>query len=298
MADTTEHQRAGPQLPPLIRLTRPRQWAKNVLVFAAPFAAGTTQPVPLIRTLVMFGAFCAAASGSYCLNDALDVESDRAHPDKRLRPVAAGAVGVPTAVVLAVVLLGGALAAAAALGAAALVIVGAYVGLTVTYSLKLKHLAVIDLAAVAGGFILRSVAGGAAAPVDISQWFLIVAGFGSLFIVAGKRQAEHADLGVDAGSVRATLGEYSAGFLLFVRSLAAAVCVAGYCLWAFESAARGGELWFQLSIIPFVIGILLYGLRLEQGAGAAPEDILLGDRTLQLVGLAWIALYAIGVHGP
>lgn len=288
-----------PRRAPLLRLVRPKQWIKNALVFAAPFAAGITDVEPLLRTTVMFVAFCAAASGTYCLNDAVDVDADRAHPTKRHRPLAAGEVSVRTAVALGVALLVAALAAGAALGPAPLLIIATYVLLTVSYSWRLKHVAVIDLAAIAGGFILRSVAGGAAAPVPLSQWFLIVAGFGSLFMVAGKRSAESGDLGAHASTVRSTLGAYSPGFLLFVRTLAAAVCVAGYCLWAFESAAGGGdgEVWFQLSIVPFVTGILLYGLRLEQGGGAAPEEVVLGDRVLQVVGLCWAITYAAGVHG-
>lgn len=296
MTSTSQQHAIQRQVPPVIRLMRPKQWAKNVLVFAAPFAAGVTDAGRLGRTALMFVAFCAAASGTYCLNDALDVESDRAHPHKRHRPVAAGEVGGRTAVALGVILLGTGLVIAGVLGTASVLVLGAYATLTVAYSLWLKHVPVIDLAAVAAGFILRSVAGGAAAPVAISDWFLMVAGFGSLFIVAGKRQAEHAELGVDAGSVRATLGAYSNGFLRFVRGMAAAICVAGYCLWAFESATQGGDLWFKLSIIPFVVGILIYALRLEQGGGAAPEEIILGDRLLQLVGVIWAVLYGIGVH--
>lgn len=297
MTNTSQDHSSPLQTPPVVRLMRPKQWTKNVLVFAAPFAAGTTDVAPLARTTLMFVAFCAAASGTYCLNDAMDVDADRAHPRKRHRPVAAGEVGVRSAVTLGMILLAGALVLAGLLGLAPLLVIGAYVVLTVSYSLRLKRTPVVDLIAVAAGFILRSVAGGAAAPVPISQWFLMVAGFGSLFIVAGKRQAEHADLGIDAGSVRATLGAYSTGFLLFVRSMAAAICVAGYCLWAFESATHGGEIWFQLSIVPFVTGIMIYALRLEHGGGAAPEDIILGDRLLQIVGVIWLVVYGIGVHG-
>ncbi len=127
---------------------------------------------------------------------------------------------------------------------------------------------------------------------------LIVAGFGSLFIVAGKRSAEHADLGVDAGTIRATLAEYPLAFLRFVRSVAAGTSLAAYCLWAFERPREvgGGEIWYELSIIPFVLGVLHYALRLEQGAGAAPEDIVLRDRALQVLGVAWVVLVGLGVR--
>lgn len=289
------------RVPAVVRLVRPRQWSKNVLVLTAPFAAGVLLEgdVPAHIALA-FASFCLVASGVYCLNDARDVRSDRAHPTKQHRPVAAGEVGVGIAIGLGLLLLAAGLGIAALVRWQLLVVVASYVGVQVAYSLRLKELPVFDIAAVASGFVLRAVAGGTAAPVDISQWFLIVAGFGSLFIVAGKRSAEHADLGVDAGSVRATLGEYSTGFLRFVRSVSAAVCLSAYCLWAFErprEVGGGGEIWYELSIIPFVLGILHYALRLEQGAGSAPEEIVLRDRTLQIVGLCWLILFGLGVRG-
>jgi decaprenyl-phosphate phosphoribosyltransferase len=291
--------RSASRSPAVLRLVRPRQWPKNVLVLAAPFAAGDVfhDDVPLHVGLA-FVAFCLVASGTYCLNDARDVEADRAHPTKHRRPVAAGEVTVGLAVGLGLLLLAVGLGVAAAVDWHLLVVVGSYVAVQVAYSVRLKEMPVFDIAAVASGFVLRAVAGGAAAPVDISQWFLIVAGFGSLFIVAGKRSAEHADLGVDAGAIRATLAEYSVGFLRFVRSVSAAVCLAAYCLWAFERPREvgGGEIWYELSIIPFVLGILHYALRLEQGEGAAPEDIILRDRTLQVVGVIWLVVFGLGVH--
>ena len=294
---TTPH--SASRSPAVLRLVRPRQWPKNVLVLAAPFAAGDVfhDDVPW-HVAFAFIAFCLVASGTYCLNDARDVEADRAHPTKHRRPVAAGEVTVGLAVGLGLVLLAGGLAIAAVVGWHLLLVVGSYVAVQVAYSIKLKDLPVFDIAAVASGFVLRAVAGGAAAPVDISQWFLIVAGFGSLFIVAGKRSAEHADLGVDAGAIRATLSEYSVDFLRFVRSVSAAVCLAAYCLWAFERPREvgGGEVWYELSIIPFVLGILHYALRLEQGDGAAPEEIILRDRTLQVVGVIWLVVFGLGVH--
>jgi len=292
--------RSASRLPAVFRLLRPHQWTKNVLVLTAPFAAGELfSDDVLLHTALAFVSFCLVASGIYCVNDASDVEADRAHPTKRVRPVAAGEISVTAATVLGVVLLLGGLGVAAVVSWQLLVVIASYVAVQIAYSRWLKEMPVFDIAAVASGFVLRAVAGGAAAPVDISQWFLIVAGFGSLFIVAGKRSAEHADLGVDAGAIRATLAEYSIGFLLFVRAIAASVCVTAYCLWAFERPRElgGGEIWYELSIIPFVLGILHYALRLERGDGAAPEDIVLHDRTLQIVGVVWIVLFGLGVRG-
>lgn len=292
--------RSRRRVPAVLRLVRPRQWPKNVLVLAAPFAAGelAANGVPL-RIGLAFVAFCLVASGIYCLNDARDVDADRAHPTKSFRPVAAGEVKVGTAFGLGAALLLAGLGVAALVDYQLLIVVSVYVAVQVGYSWRLKEMPVFDIAAIASGFVLRSVAGGAAAPVPISQWFLIVAGFGSLFIVAGKRSAEHVDLGVDAGTIRATLGEYSLGFLRFVRSVSAAVCLAAYCLWAFERPLEvgGGEIWYELSIIPFVLAILHYALRLEQGEGAAPEDLVLEDRALQVLGVCWIILFGLGVRG-
>jgi len=298
-----EERPAPSLLASMVRTARPQQWIKNVLVFAAPGAAGVlTQGDVILRAVAALGIFCLAASGTYFLNDALDVEADRLHPTKRHRPVAAGSVSRPTAFVTAGALFVAALGGAFALAGWQLALVLAvYVGLQPLYSIWLKHLAVLDLAAVASGFVLRAVAGGVAVDVPISQWFLIVASFGSLFMVAGKRGGEKhelAEAGIDGDDGhRATLGAYSADYLRYVRSVSSAVAVAAYCLWAFEQAdVARSPVWFQLSIIPFVLAILRYALLLDAGLGAAPEEIVFRDRTLGVLGLLWIVTFAVGVN--
>jgi decaprenyl-phosphate phosphoribosyltransferase len=172
-----------------------------------------------------------------------------------------------------------------------------YAVITLSYSLWLKEIAVVDLAAVASGFVLRAISGGVAADVPISDWFLIVASFGSLFMVAGKRHAEHLDLREGRGSHRATLEEYSLGFLGYVRSVSSGIAITAYCLWAFEKADLADvPVLFQLSIIPFVLAILRYALLLDAGRGGAPEEVVLGDRHLQVLGLVWVGLFAAGVY--
>jgi decaprenyl-phosphate phosphoribosyltransferase len=173
----------------------------------------------------------------------------------------------------------------------------------VAYSLGLKNEPVLDLAAVSAGFVLRAVAGGVAAGVALSNWFLIVASFGSLLIVTGKRSGEKHLLDgeqTDQASVRPTLGLYTPSFLRTVRTLSAAVTVTAYCLWAFERANQvhpgRDPLWFQLTIIPFTIGLLHVLRLLDAGAGAAPEDLALRDHRLQIYGLAWVGLFAIGIY--
>ena len=283
----------------LVRACRPRQWLKNVLVFAAPGAAGVIfHAGPLVRSLLAFAAFCAAASATYLLNDAAEVDADRRHPVKRLRPIAAGIVSVRLAqVTSAALMLVAALLALASGRPRLLMVVAGYVVLTLAYTFWLKHVAVVDMVAVAGGFILRAVAGAVAVPVRLSDWFLIFTSFSSLLIVAGKRYAELGELGADSG-VRATLETYTRPFLQIVLGLALATTTIAYCLWAFEKAGAADHgPWFQLSIMPMVTALLRYTLLLDNGRGSAPEDVFLSDRALQILGVVWLALFAIGVHG-
>jgi len=286
----------------LLRIARPRQWVKNVLVFAAPGAAGVlTHRHPALLSLGAFGVFCLAASGTYFLNDTFDVAADRHHPVKRLRPVAAGEVPVPLAVVTGAVLLAAAVACAWLLAGGRLALVVAiYAGVSTAYSARLKHEPVIDLACVSSGFVLRAIAGGVAAGVPLSDWFIIVSSFGSLLVVAGKRSAEHNELGDLRTAHRPALGGYPAPFLRSVRLLSAAVTVTAYCLWAFERASQAGRghhpLWFELSIVPFVLALLHVELRFEQGHGAAPEELALRDHMLQALAVAWVALFAVGIY--
>jgi decaprenyl-phosphate phosphoribosyltransferase len=286
-------------LPPLVRLARPKQWLKNVLVIAAPGAAGVlTEGQPAFRTAIAFVCFCLAASGTYFINDAIDVEADRRHPSKRSRPVAAGEVGVNTAIVGGVALSASAIALSFAARWQLVLVIGGYLILTLAYSIWLKHEPVLDLSAVACGFVLRAIAGGIAVGVSISPWFLIVAGAGSLFMVTGKRSAELRSLGTAAGSHRRALDGYTEGFLAYVRAVASTVAILAYCLWAFEkSALVGTPAWFQLSIIPFALGILRYALLLAHGEGGAPEELVLSDRVLLAIGAVWVVCFAIAVHG-
>ena len=304
----TENVPAGPaptpgpppsRMPPLLRLARPKQWIKNVLVIAAPGAAGVLgEPKALWQTFVAFVCFCLAASGTYYLNDALDVEADRRHPVKRFRPIASGEVAVRTAYAGAAVLLAASIAFSFLARWQLVLVVGAYIILTLSYSKWLKHEAVLDLACVAAGFVLRTVAGGVAVGVAISPWFLIVAGSASLFMVTGKRHAELVELGDAASGHRRALSMYSRSYLSYVRAVASSVTVLAYCLWAFEkSSAVGSETWFELSIVPFVLGILRYALLLEQGQGGAPEEVVLSDRVLIGIGAVWAVLFAVAVHG-
>ena len=277
---------------------RPRQWTKNLLVLAAPvFAGEATTPGVIVATLGTFVAFCFGSSAVYLLNDICDVELDRAHPLKRFRAIAAGSVGLRTAGVLAVLLAiaGGALTLV--IGWQVLAIYGTYLGLNIAYSLRLKHEPVVDIALIASGFLLRAIAGGAANGIELSQWFLLIAAFGSLFVAAGKRYGELCLIGPGESSTRTSLAKYSGTYLRFVWTLSAAVLVMSYSLWSFEITDRGNTPWAAGSMIPFVLGVLRYAIDVDNGTASEPEDLAFGDRVLQMFGLSWLVLVALAVYG-
>jgi decaprenyl-phosphate phosphoribosyltransferase len=286
----------------VVRTMRPHQWTKNVLVFAAPFGSGgIDDPTIFLHTVLAFVAFSLAASGTYLLNDARDVESDRQHPTKCRRPIAAGIVPVRLAYGLGVVVLALALVVGFLTARNLGITLLSYLALTTAYTLVLKHLPVYDIVCVAAGFVLRAIAGAAATDVPISEWFFIVTSFGALLMVVGKREGERHLLAGGAASVRSTLGAYSSSFLLYLRAAASGVVMIGYCLWAFEAANRVGidpdaPIWFKLSILPFTIAILRYALLLDGGDGAEPERLILRDRAMLVAGACWAIMYGYGVY--
>jgi decaprenyl-phosphate phosphoribosyltransferase len=284
-----------PMGPPILRALRPRQWVKNLLVVAAPLAAGTLDEGDIaLNTALAFVTFCLVASGVYLVNDVVDAEEDRRHPAKRRRPIAAGEITPRTALATAAALLAVGLAIGYAVAPWLGLTATVYVAIQAAYTFGLKDQPVMDLAAVASGFLLRAIAGGVASGIYLSPWFLLVAAFGSLFMVAGKRYSEIHAIGAAAGT-RRSLEFYSESYLRFVWGMAASVTVVAYSLWAFEQATDGGFVWEEVSVAPFVLGMLRYAVDIDRGAAGAPEDIVYGDRVLQVLGLAWIAAVSIGV---
>lgn len=285
----------------LLVALRPRQWVKNLLVFAVPLAAGRlTDRDVVIDATVAFVCFCAVASATYLLNDVRDVEADRAHPRKRFRPIAAGEVPVPAAIVLAAVLaVAGVAGAAMSTYPGFLVTLAVYLLATVSYSMGLKHEPVVELVLIAAGFVLRATAGGTATGIPISPWFLTVAAFGSLFMAAGKRYSEFVTLGPDGRDAREVLGRYTATYLRFVWTLSAAIMLTAYCLWAFQVGVLdvGSVPLASWSVVPFILAVLRFALDVDRGDAGAPEDIALGDRVLQLTGLVWAVMFALGAVG-
>ncbi|MHB1475869.1 MAG: decaprenyl-phosphate phosphoribosyltransferase, partial [Dermatophilaceae bacterium] len=245
----------------LIRACRPRQWTKNILVLTAPIAAGVAfQPRAAFGMAVAVIAFTLASSGIYLVNDAVDVEADRAHATRRRRPVASGELSVRAAWTVAFVLLPGALVISALLTWQLLVVVAIYEIVQLWYCLGMKHEPVIELISVASGFLLRAIAGGVATHVELSHWFLIAAGFGSLFMAAGKRYAEMQLVQGTGTAIRPVLRRYTSSYLRFVWTLSAGVLVTTYALWAFTVHQATPNEWSVVSTFPFVVALLRYAV--------------------------------------
>jgi len=300
MASTTEIIPRTSRVPAPLRAMRPKQWVKNVLVATAPLAAGRLLEGPVLTGVgLAFVAFCLVSATVYLVNDVRDVEEDRLHPRKRFRPIAAGELRPATALVLAAVtgVVGLALGFTVALPLGITLVV--YVVVQLLYSAFLKHLPVVDLAVVASGFLLRAIAGGVATGIALSQWFLLVAAFGSFFMVAGKRYSEMKAIGGEAGT-RRSLSRYSESYLRFTWMLAAVMVLISYSLWAFETAGVDdrdllGIPWRAISIAPFTLGLLQYALEVDTGNAGEPEDVVLHDHVLQGIGLVWVVVISVAV---
>jgi decaprenyl-phosphate phosphoribosyltransferase len=251
-----------------------------------------------VPTVLAFVAFCVVASGGYLLNDVKDADSDRHHPTKRHRPIAAGEVSVRAAVIAGVAMLLLGLALAFAVDPLLGVTVGAYAVLTGTYTVLLRRVELFDLAAVAALFVIRVVAGGVAADVPLSGWFLVVVCSGAFFVVACKRAGERVELAaVGAEERRPTLSAYPEDFLRQMRTVSSGVALVAYCLWAFEPAQAAGQgPWSALSIAPFAMFVLRYSLLVERGAGGAPEELVFSDGQLRGLAAAWLVLFGLGVY--
>lgn len=282
-----------------VTTARPKQWLKNVLVFAAPGAAGVLDNwSSFLPALVIFIAFCATSSGTYFWNDVLDAEADSRHPRKKNRPVAAGRVPRPHAALVGSILLVGGCCLAYLVEWRAGLAMTVYALVTLSYSYVFKHVGVIDLLTVASGFVLRAIAGAEATQVSMSNWFLICVSFGALFIVTGKRFAEKAEVGDSSGDTRRTLALYSHEYLRTVVTVSLAATIVSYCMWAFATKEISGATWpfYELSIVPMLAALLRYLLVLDQGRGSAPEEVFAADRSLQVLGVVWILVFGLGVY--
>ncbi|MEN6544545.1 MAG: decaprenyl-phosphate phosphoribosyltransferase [Armatimonadia bacterium] len=278
----------------LLKSMRPRQWTKNLLVFAALlFAQKAFDPTAVAEAVEAFVIFCVLAGAMYLINDCLDVERDRLDPIKRHRPLASGRVSVGTAVSAASVLtVAGLYASLWSGGWLLLAICASYVAITLSYSLFLKHVLIVDVFCVASGFVLRAVAGAAAIRAEISPWLIICTLLLSLFLALAKRRGEIMTLGEEAASHRATLGDYSTELLDQMISVVTASTLMSYALYTISdrTVAMVGSTRL-LYTIPFVIyGIFRYlYLVHEKDMGGHPDRALLRDWPLMIN----ILLYAL-----
>ncbi len=283
-----------PSVRVLLRACRPRQWSKNLLVLAAPCAAGVIdQPLLAAQVAGAFLVLCLLSSATYLVNDVRDREQDRLHPRKRSRPVAAGELSPGAALRVAAVLAFVGIASATAITPGLGAVACGYLALTMSYSLWLRRVVVLDILAIAAGFVLRAIAGGVATDIYLSRWFVIVTASCAIYLVVGKRYAE---LREHAGSdpVRATLRRYSLGHLRLTLLAAATVAIGAYTGWAFTRPSH--VVWYGLSIAPFLLWLGRYASLIGAGAGQAPEELILRDRTLLALSVAWCFLFLGGVY--
>lgn len=291
---------AGMQLWQLLRAMRPKQWVKNVFVFAAlafsqerlwRFWAADVGPRYIFLTLAGFVLFCAVAGGIYLINDLVDLEADRRHPKKRNRPLASGKLNTRLAVAASVLAVGGGLVAGFLLSLGFGVVLLAYFLIQgIAYSYWLKHLVILDIFVIAAGFVLRAVAGALLIAVPLTPWLLICMGLLALFMGIGKRRHELVLLEGGALEHRRILAEYSVQMLDQMLAIVTASVIMAYALFTFNAETVPSRPYPVLMItIPFVIYAIFRYLYLiyQKGLGGAPEDLVLKDAPLALSIVGW-----------
>lgn len=270
---------------------RPREWTKNgTLFFGLIFAVKFLDPDLTLRAALAAALFCLLSSSIYLVNDVADIENDRLHPRKRLRPIASGRLPIPVALVaasaLCLVALGGALLLSRGFFALSL----GYWALMILYAFWLKHMVLLDVFTLAAGFLIRVVAGAVVIAVPISAWLYVCTSLGALFLGFAKRRHELLTLATGAGRHRPILEEYSLGLLDQLINVIAASTLIAYSLYTFsaENLPRNGTMMLTIPFVTYGIFRYLY-LMHHKDAGGSPADVLLNDRPL----IANIALWLL-----
>ncbi|MCC7371338.1 MAG: decaprenyl-phosphate phosphoribosyltransferase [Chloroflexi bacterium] len=293
----------APHVPPspgrrglaLVRALRPKQWAKNLLVFAGlVFTYNLLNPGMLSRVALAFVVFCALSSAGYIWNDLRDVAADRLHPHKRHRPIASGQVPPALAVALGLVLGVAGLGLAVALGTSFALVASLYMLLTVTYSIWLKHLVLIDVFGISAGFVLRAVAGAVVIGVPVSPWLYFCTVLASLFLALGKRRNELELLASGAAGHRKNLEQYSLELVDQLILIVASVTIMAYSLYTFsaENLPRDHSMMLTIPVVVYGIFRYLYLVRVKR-QGGAPEDLLLTDPGIFGTAVCWVGLSVI-----
>lgn len=300
---TKNHVLSSPGKSPYLKALRPRQWTKNLIVFAAPLFAFIINLQSLLGSLLAFALFCGASSSFYLINDIVDVEADRQHPVKSQRPIASGLVSIPLATGMAVLLLGSVLTLSwlrnPRLGAT----ITAYALLQVAYNLRLKRIVILDIGAIATGFVLRALGGAAATGVVLSSWFLLCTAMLALFLGIEKRKAELRLTQLKGSKPRSVLKRYSLPMLTRMENVVTSSTVVTYALWSSGPYMRGASTSWMLLTLPFLLyGIFRYQLlsdpqeiylnsdsKIEQGGSSErPEEVLLKDVPILLTVIGWV----------
>jgi len=278
----------------LIRLLRPKQWMKNGLVFAALLFSGRlADPRSTYLAVLAFVAFCLASSAIYCLNDTLDVKEDRLHARKRFRPVAAGVISPGQAIVLAVFLGVGAAAVGFVVRVELGLVVLLYLGISTLYCLALKHAVLLDVMAIAAGFVLRAIGGAVAIQVQISLWFLVCVPLLSLLLAVSKRRHELVTVN-DAMEHRGVLSEYPASLLDQLIAILSSAVIITYLLYAMDSA-KPYEFMLTSPLIIYGVFRYLY-LVYHRVEGGSPDEVLLSDVPLLVTVACWVIVTAAVIY--
>ncbi|HTI52584.1 MAG TPA: decaprenyl-phosphate phosphoribosyltransferase [Verrucomicrobiae bacterium] len=280
---------------------RPRQWVKNLFVFAGLIFSQSLFTPLVWPALGAFAIFCLLSGAIYVFNDVADVEKDRLHPTKRYRPIARGSISIPAALVLGILILAGSLVAAFRLSVPFGLVATVYAVLFTAYSVWLKHVVILDVLTVAIGFVLRAVAGAAAIGVEISGWLVICTILIALFLALGKRRHEYLSLKGNAAAHRPILAEYSEGFLDQMVAVVTASTVTAYALYTMspDTVAK-----FHTRLLPVTLPFVLYGifrylyLLYRREMGGNPSDLLLNDRALLVNTVLWMAALLVIIYGP
>ena len=276
---------------------RPRQWPKNLLVFAAPLASASLgRDEGFGYALGAGAAFVAASVAVYLLNDVIDADRDRRHPVKRFRPVAAGRLPAPHAIALGSVLGAAAVSFGFWFGQPMLAaVIAVYLALSILYTLVFKHVAVIELTFVAFGFVLRALAGAVATSVPPSGSFLLVCSLGALMVVIAKRFAELLGLRDEAVAHRPVLRWYTRSVLRRSQRLVAIVMLTAYLLWVAGQSTAWMRAWHLASAIPLAAALLRFDWLTGRAADQPVEDLIVRDRLMACAELAWLLSFAIGL---
>ena len=282
----------------LLKATRPRQWAKNLLVFLAFFfaighhgQAGIQGEIAIFgRAALAFLVFCLLSGATYIINDLADAERDRQHPKKRLRPIASGRLSPTLARVAAPVLIGVSLAGAFTLERSFGVVAALYLALNIAYSAGVKHLVILDVFSISAGFVLRAVAGALVINVAVSPWLFVMTSLGALMIALGKRRIELIALGPGRGTTRGVLTQYSLPFVDQMITVVAPTAIVSYTLYTF-TAPNLPENHAMMLTVPFVVyGLFRYLHLLHDGdLAGAPEELFLTDVPLMINNVLWLA---------